>query len=205
MGCYAFEGLVPVVDPSSYVHPAAMLIGDVLVGPGCYIAPGAVLRGDFGRIVVEGDSSIQDNVVLHTSCVGDCVIGRGSTVGHGAIVHGAHLGENVLVGMRAIILDDAEIGAESLVRAGSLVKSDMRAPPRSLLAGDPAEIARELRYDEIGWRNDGDGEYQKLAARCLASLSEAVPYTAAEPGRMRPAPGAIPVRLRGREYDQGDA
>src|SRR5437660_1626374 len=135
MGIYAFEGLVPVVDPTSFVHPSAMLIGDVIVGPGCFIAPGAVLRGDFGRIIVEGDSSIQDNAVLHTSSVDDCVIGRGSTVGHGAIVHGARLGENVLVGMRAIILDEAQVGAESLVRAGSLVKSDMRAPPRSLLAG----------------------------------------------------------------------
>jgi phenylacetic acid degradation protein len=203
MTCYAFEGSIPVIDRSSFAHPAATLIGDVIIGPGCYIAANATLRGDFGRIVVEGDSSIQEGCVLHTSSVSDCVIGRGSTLGHGSIVHGARLGENVLVGMRAVILDEAEIGDESLIRAGAIVKSDMRAPPRSYIAGDPAEIRRTLEDHEIGWRADGTAEYQHLVRRCLADLTPCEPLTEVEPDRQRPAPGAIPVRLRERDRKTG--
>ncbi|MES2498486.1 MAG: phenylacetic acid degradation protein PaaY [Pseudomonadota bacterium] len=196
MACYAFEGLRPVVDPTSFVHPAANLVGDVIVGPGCYIAAGASLRGDFGRVIVEGDSSVQESCVLHTSSVSDCIIGRGSTLGHGAIVHGARLGENVLVGMRAIVLDEAEIGDESLIRAGAIVKSDMRAPPRSFLSGDPATIRRTLAPGEIGWKADGASEYQLLARRSLDGLVPCEPLDAPEPDRARTKSGAIPVRLR---------
>ncbi|WP_347270503.1 gamma carbonic anhydrase family protein [Rhizorhabdus histidinilytica] len=203
MTCYAFEGLRPVVDPASFVHPAAQLIGDVIIGPGCYVAANATLRGDFGRVVVEGDSSVQEGCVLHTSSVSDCIVGRGSTVGHGAIVHGARLGENVLVGMRSLVLDEAEIGDESLIRAGAIVMSDMRAPPRSYLAGDPAMIRRTLGAGEIGWRADGQGEYQRLARRCLDSFESCEPLDAPEPGRARPTPGAIPVRLRDRHSQGG--
>lgn len=204
MACYAFEGLRPVVDRSSFVHPAAQIVGDVIIGPGCYIAATATLRGDFGRVVVEGDSSVQEGCILHTSSVSDCIIGRGSTVGHGAIVHGARLGGNVLVGMRAIVLDEAEIGDESLIRAGAIVKSDMRAPPRSYLAGDPATIRRALSAEEIGWRADGDGEYQLLARRCRDGFAPCDPLDAPEAGRPRPKPGAVPVRLRDRHH-QGEA
>lgn len=204
MACYAFEGLRPVVDRSSFVHPAAQILGDVIIGPGCYIAANATLRGDFGRVLVEGDSSVQEGCVLHTSSVSDCVIGRGSTIGHGAIVHGARLGRNVLVGMRSIVLDEAEIGDESLIRAGAIVKSDMRAPPRSYLAGDPATIRRTLDDREIGWRADGDGEYQRLARRSLTGVTACEPLDAPEPDRARPKPGAVPVRLR-ENHLQGEA
>jgi len=203
MACYAFEGLRPVVDPTSFVHPAAALIGDVIVGPGCYIAANATLRGDFGRVVVEGDSSVQEACVLHTSSVSDCIIGRGTTIGHGAIVHGATLGENVLVGMRALVLDEAEIGDESLIRAGAIVKSDMRAPPRSFLSGDPATIRRTLDPAEIGWKADGQGEYQLLARRSIEGLVACEPLDAPEEGRARPKPGAVPVRLREKQLQGG--
>ena len=109
MPCYSFEGIRPAVHPTSFLHPTASLIGDVIVGPGCYIGAGASLRGDFGRIVVEGDTSIQDNCTLHTGAGSDCVIGRGATIGHGAIVHGATIGENALVGMNAVVLDDYRV------------------------------------------------------------------------------------------------
>ncbi len=113
MPCYAYQGITPVVDPSSYVHPLASLIGDVIVGPGCFIAPGASLRGDFGRIVVEGDSSIQDNVSVHANQLRDTVIKRGATIAHGSIIHGCEIGENALIGMNAVILDNAIIGART--------------------------------------------------------------------------------------------
>jgi phenylacetic acid degradation protein len=196
MPCYSFEGIRPVVHPTSFLHPTASLIGDVQVGPGCYIGAGASLRGDFGRIIVEGDTSIQENCTLHTGAGSDCVIGRGATVGHGSIVHGATIGENALVGMNAVVLDEAVIGAECLIGALSLVKSDMRAPARSLIAGNPAKIVREMPAEAIVWKNDGEGEYQRLARQSVADFVECEPLTEVEPGRRRTSGNARAVRLR---------
>ena len=196
MPCYSFEGIRPVVHPSSFLHPTASLIGDVQVGPGCYIGAGASLRGDFGRIIVEGDASIQDNCTLHTGAGSDCIIGRGATVGHGSIVHGARIGENALVGMNAVVLDEAVIGAECLIGALSLVKSEMHAPARSLIAGNPAKIVREMPAETIVWKNDGDGEYQRLARQSLMDFAECEPLREAEPDRRRVSGNARAVRLR---------
>lgn len=199
MPCYTHQGIVPVVDPSSFVHPLASLIGDVFVGPGCFIAPGASLRGDFGRIVVEGDSSIQDSVTVHANQLRDTVIGRGATIAHGAIIHGCVIGENSLVGMNAVVLDDAVIGPENLVAALSLVKSDTVTPPRSLVAGNPAKVVRTFEPHQVTWRNDGAGEYQKLAREALAGMAEAAPLAQADAARQaqRVASDAIAVRLSG--------
>src|ERR1700730_7150095 len=151
MPAYAIQGIVPVVDPTSYVPRLASLIGDVIVGPGCFIAPGASLRGDFGRIIVEGDSSIQDSCTIHTSSGHDTVIGRGATIGHGAVVHGCSIGVYTLIGINAVILDNATIGPENLVAALSLVKSDMITPARSLVAGNPARVIREFTPEQVTW------------------------------------------------------
>lgn len=197
MPVYRFQGIVPVLAPTSYLHPTASLIGDVIVGPGCFIGPGASLRGDFGRIVIEGDSSIQDGCTLHTSSTADCIVGRGATIGHGAVLHSCKVGEHVLVGINAVVLDGADVGAESLVAALTLVKADMRIPPRSLVAGNPARVIRALEGDKITWRNDGSGEYQRLAREALTDLTECGPLAAAEPGRPRIRANAIAVRLHG--------
>jgi phenylacetic acid degradation protein len=199
MPCYAYQGIVPVVDPTSYVHPLASLIGDVIVGPGCFIAPGASLRGDFGRIVVEGDSSIQDNVSVHANQLRDTVIRRGATIAHGCIIHGCEIGENALIGMNAVILDNAVIGAENLVAALSLVKSDVETPPRSLVIGNPAKVVKTFEPHQVTWRNDGQGEYQKLARAALTDLIEAEPLAqaGAERQTQRIASEAIAVRLTG--------
>jgi phenylacetic acid degradation protein len=197
MPAYSFQGIVPVVDPTSYVHPLASLIGDVIVGPGCFIAPGASLRGDFGRIIVEGDSSIQDNSTIHTSSGNDTVIGRGATIGHGAVVHGCSIGANTLIGINAVILDNASIGPESLVAAHSLVKSDVITPARSLVAGNPARVIREFAPEQVTWRNDGQGEYQRLAREALTDLRETPPLQAPETARPRIKANAIAVRLHG--------
>lgn len=202
MPCYAYQGIVPVVDPTSYVHPLASLIGDVIVGPGCFIAPGASLRGDFGRIVVEGDSSIQDNVTVHANQLRDTIIRRGATIAHGSIIHGCEIGENTLVGMNAVILDNAIIGPENLVAALSLVKSDMETPPRSLVVGNPAKVARTFEPHQVTWKNDGAGEYQKLARAALTDLIEAEPLTVAELDRKRIASNAIAVRLTGKSAEE---
>lgn len=197
MPCYAYQGIVPVVDPTSYIHPLASLIGDVIVGPGCFIAPGASLRGDFGRIVVEGDASIQDSVTVHANALRDTIIRRGATIAHGAIIHGCEIGENTLVGMNAVVLDDAVIGPENLIAALSLVKSEMVTPPRSLLAGNPARIVRTFEPHQVTWRNDGAGEYQRLTREALTDFIEMAPLPAPEADRPRLKSDAIAVRLRG--------
>lgn len=195
MPVYAFEGIVPVVHPTAYLHPMAVLIGDVTVGPRCYIGPHASLRGDFGRITVDGDSSIQDNCTLHTGSGSDCIVRRGATVGHGAILHGCIVGVNALIGMNSVVLDGAEIGEDSLVAALSLVKNDAIMPARHLIAGNPARPVRELREEQILWRNNGDGEYQHLADRSIVDLVECEPLTEPEPDRKRNAGQARAVRL----------
>lgn len=199
MPAYAYQGITPVVDPTSYVHPLASLIGDVIVGPGCFIAPGASLRGDFGRIVVEGDSSIQDNVSVHANQLRDTVIRRGATIAHGSIIHGCEIGENALVGMNAVILDNAVIGDENLVAALALVKSDTVTPPRSLVVGNPAKVVKTFEPHQVTWRNNGEGEYQKLAKAALTGLVEAEPLREASPERQaqRVASDAVAVRLTG--------
>ena len=199
MPAYAYQGITPVVDPTSYVHPLASLIGDVIVGPGCFIAPGASLRGDFGRIVVEGDSSIQDNVSVHANQLRDTVIKRGATIAHGSIIHGCEIGENALIGMNAVILDNAVIGDENLVAALSLVKSDTVTPPRSLVVGNPAKVVKTFEPHQVTWRNNGEGEYQKLARAALTELVEAQPLREATPERLgqRSQSEAVAVRLSG--------
>jgi phenylacetic acid degradation protein len=206
MPCYAYQGIVPVVDPTSYVHPLASLIGDVIVGPGCFIAPGASLRGDFGRIVVEGDSSIQDSVTVHANQLRDTVIRRGATIAHGAIIHGCEIGVDTLVGMNAVVLDNAVIGDENLVAALALVRSDTVTPPRSLVAGNPAKVVRSFEPHQVTWRNDGQGEYQKLARTAVGGGIVAVePLPAAEPDRRRIESDAVAVRLSGPVAERREA
>src|SRR3712207_713491 len=112
---FALDGVVPVIDPTAFVHPTAVLTGDVIVGPGCYVGPCASLRGDFGRIILEAGSNVQDNCTMHGFPGTDTVIGRDASVGHGAIVHGARIGRNALIGMNAVVNDDAVVGEEAVV------------------------------------------------------------------------------------------
>lgn len=198
MAFYEFQGIRPVVDPRSFVHPMASLIGDVIVGPGCYIGPHASLRADFGRIVVEGDSSVQDCATVHVNTERDTVIRRGATIGHGAVIHGSEIGENCLVGINSVVLDAAVLGSECLVGALSLIPYAMVAPERSLLVGCPAKILRTLSSEEVKWRNDGEGEYQLLAREALASLRETEPLREMPPDRQRTRSTARPVRLSSR-------
>jgi len=185
MPIYAIEDLVPVVDPSSYVHPTAVLIGDVIIGKNCYIGPNAVLRGDFGRIELKNGCNVQDTCVMHSFPDKDCVIEEDGHIGHGAILHGCLIGRNALVGMNAVVMDDAVIGAESLVAATAFVKSGFECPPRSLLAGSPAKIRRELSEQEVAWKSAGTLEYKRLTQRCFTSLREIQPLTAVQSDRPR--------------------
>ena len=182
---YSIDGLTPVVHPEAYVHPSAVLIGDVHVGPGVYIGPCASLRGDFGRLVIEAGANIQDSCILHGFPEADTVIEEDGHVGHGAIIHSARVCRNALIGMGAVINDQAVIGESAFVAAMAFVKAGMQVPPRMLAAGMPAKVTRELSAQELAWKVDATRTYQNLARRSLASLRETVALTAAEPGRKR--------------------
>lgn len=182
---YAIDGIVPVVDPSTFVHPTAVLIGDVIIGPRCYVGPLASLRGDFGRLILGEGANIQDTCVMHGFPDTDTVIEDNGHIGHGAVIHGCYIGRNVLVGMNAVVMDGARIGEDSIVAAMAFIKANMEVPPRSLVAGIPARILRELSRDEIQWKSEGTATYQQLAVRSLGTLLAVEPLAKAEPNRRR--------------------
>ena len=182
---YAIDGIVPVVDPTAFVHPSAVLIGDVIVGPGCYVGPCASLRGDFGRLILERGANLQDTCVMHGFPGTDTVVEEDGHIGHGAVLHGCRVGRNALVGMNAVIMDNAVIGESSIVAASAFVKAGAEIPPRSLAAGMPAKVIRALSDEEIAWKVDGTRTYQDLARRSLATMTECDPLSEIEPHRKR--------------------
>ncbi|NML24260.1 phenylacetic acid degradation protein PaaY [Zoogloea dura] len=191
---YAIDGIVPVVDPTAYVHPSAVLIGDVIVGPGCYVGPCASLRGDFGRLILEKGANLQDTCVMHGFPGTDTVVEEDGHIGHGAVLHGCRVGRNALVGMNAVIMDNAVIGEASIVAASAFVKAGMEIPPRVLVAGMPAKVIRELSDEEIRWKGEGTATYQDLTRRCLATMVETTPLTEVEPDRPRiHMPDVVPL------------
>jgi phenylacetic acid degradation protein len=191
---YSIDGITPVVDPSAYVHPSAVLVGDVIVAARAYIGPCACLRGDFGRIVVEEGANIQDTCMLHGFPGKDTVVGAEVTVGHGAVLHGCVVRRGALVGMNAVVNDNAEVGEEAVVAALAFVKAEQKIPARSLVAGIPARVMRELSEQELRWKKDNMFLYQDLARRSAATMQEVEALTAIEPNRRRiDIPGAIPL------------
>ncbi len=185
MPCYAIEGLVPVIDPSAYVHPSAVLIGDVIVGPGCWVGPCASLRGDFGRIVLHAGSNVQDSCVLHSFPNHEMRVEENGHIGHGAVLHGCIVRRDALVGMNAVVMDEAEVGEQAMVAACAFVPAGRRLPARTLSVGAPAKVLRELSSGEIERKREATAYYQQLACRCLATLREVQPLAAAEPDRRR--------------------
>ena len=194
---FAIDGIVPVIDPTAFVHPTAVLTGDVIVGPGCYVGPCASLRGDFGRLILEAGCNVQDNCTMHGFPGTDTVIGEDGHIGHGAVIHGARIGRGALVGMNAVVNDDAIVGEAAIVAALAFVKAGFEVPARHLAAGIPAKIVRPLTEDEIAWKAEGTREYQELTRRSLATLVETTPLAAPEPGRKRiPAGSVAPKHLQ---------
>lgn len=185
MPSYEFEGITPVVDPTAFVHPTATLIGDVIIGPGCLVGPGASLRGDIGRLTLHEGSNVQDNCTVHCFPGKDVVIEADGHVGHGAVLHGCTIKRNGMVGMNAVIMDDAVIGENSFVAAMAFVKAGMDVPPNTLVGGVPAKVMRELSENEINWKSIGTGHYQHLVQRYLATAREVQPRTEVEPDRNR--------------------
>ncbi|WP_367648096.1 transferase hexapeptide repeat family protein [Ruegeria arenilitoris] len=184
-GFYAFDDVVPVVAQSAFVHPDAVVIGDVIIADGCYIGPAAVLRGDFGRIVIGEGANIQETCVLHSFPGRDVVVERFGHVGHGAVLHGCHLEENVLIGMNSVIMDEVRIGQSCIVGALSFVKAKSKFEPKQMIAGSPARVLRPLTESEIDWKTRGTGVYQELARRAADEVVAVDPLRDVEPDRRR--------------------
>jgi phenylacetic acid degradation protein len=180
---YEIDGVRPVVHPTSYVHPTAVLIGDVIVGPRCYIGPLASLRGDFGRLILEEGANVQDCCVMHGFEDGETVIEVDGHIGHGAVLHGCRIKRNAMVGMNAVVMDGAVVGEESIVAAMSFVKAGMIIPPRSMVMGTPAKVMRELKDEDIKWKSFGTKQYHQLTERSLATMREVEAFTEIEPNR----------------------
>lgn len=180
---YSLEGVRPVIHPTAFVHPTAVLIGEAHVGPRCYVGPCASMRGDFGRVVLEAGANLQDNCIMHAFPDMDCVIEEDGHIGHGAVLHGCRIGRNALVGMNSVVMDGAVIGDSAMVAAMAFVKAGFEVPPRTLAAGIPAKILRALSDEDIAWKEEGTRDYQRLTERCHATLQECEPLTEEGPDR----------------------
>lgn len=197
MPAYAIDGVVPVVDPTAFAHPTAVLIGDVVVGAGCYIGPGASLRGDMGRITVGAGANVQDGCVLHCFPGRETSVGPSGHIGHRATLHGCRIGAGALIGIGATVMDGASVGEQALVGAHAFVPADMSIRDGYLALGSPAKEVRALTEAEIAWQSNGPVVYQELVVRSLASLCETDPLTALPLGPRRLNVGgarAVPLR-----------
>ncbi|AVI50189.1 gamma carbonic anhydrase family protein [Pukyongia salina] len=172
---YSFKGHIPVIHESSFVHPLAAVTGNVIIGRNCYIGPGAAIRGDWGEIVLEDGVNVQENCTVHMFPGKSIVLKEGAHVGHGAVIHGANLGRNCLVGMNSVIMDDSEIGDECIVGAMSFVKAESKFVKRQLIVGNPAKAIKEVSDEMIEWKTAGTRLYQQLPTDCHASLREVEP------------------------------
>jgi phenylacetic acid degradation protein len=182
---YEIDGVRPVVHPTAYVHPTAVLVGDVIVGPRCYVGPLASLRGDFGRLILEEGANVQDTCVMHGFPEDDTVVEVDGHIGHGAVLHGCRVGRNAMVGMNAVVMDKSVVGAGSIVGAAAFVKAGMQIPPRSLVLGAPAKVVREVTDEELQWKGFGTKQYHDLAVRSMRTMREVEAFTEVEPDRKR--------------------
>jgi len=193
---WSINGVTPVVDPAAFIHPSAVLIGDVIVGAGCFVGPLASLRGDFGRLEVRAGANIQDCCVMHGFPGTDTIVEEDGHIGHGAILHGCIVRKGALVGMNAVVNDNAVIGESAIVAAMAFVKAGMEVPARTLVAGVPARIVRELSDAEMAWKVEGTQSYQELTRRCLATMRETKALVAVEPDRERiELPELLPLSM----------
>jgi phenylacetic acid degradation protein len=172
---YSFNGHIPVVHESSFVHPLAAVTGNVIIGKDCYIGPGAAIRGDWGEIILKDGVNVQENCTVHMFPGKSIVLDEGAHVGHGAVIHGANLGKNCLIGMNSVIMDDAFIGEECIVGAMSFVKAETFFEKRQLIVGNPARVIKEVSDEMIAWKTAGTRLYQQLPSDCHKTLEEVEP------------------------------
>jgi len=180
---YKFNGLQPVVHESSFIHPQAAVTGNVIIGKDCYIGPGAALRGDWGQIIIEDGCNVQENCTIHMFPGVTVVLKAGAHIGHGAVIHGAEIGRNCLVGMNAVIMDKVKLGDECIVGALSFIQADQEIPSRSLLVGNPAKIVKQVSDEMIKWKTEGTRLYQQLPAEMHSGFKPCAPLEKPEANR----------------------
>jgi phenylacetic acid degradation protein len=190
MPSYEIDGVIPVVAAGAFVHPSAVLIGDVVVETDCYIGPTASIRGDFGPIVVRAGSNVQDSCVLHSFPGRELLLEGESHIGHGAVLHGCVIGSGAMVGMNAVVMDGARVGARALVGAASLVRAEMTIPAEHLAVGNPVTVTRPLDERTLRWKANGVKAYRELAKRSLASMRETTPLVETPINRPRLSTGS---------------
>jgi phenylacetic acid degradation protein len=184
---YEFNHIKPTIHETSFIHPQAAVTGNVIIGKNCYIGPGAALRGDWGQIILEDGCNVQENCTIHMFPGVTVLLKEGAHIGHGAIVHGAVIGRNCLVGMNAVVMDNVDLGDECIVGALSFVREGEKIPPRSLLAGNPAKIIKQVSDEMMAWKTEGTKIYQQLPADCFNTLKICEPHR--QPGGNNPLPG----------------
>ncbi len=172
---YEFDGYKPVVHKSAYVHPQAAVTGNVIIGEDVYIAPGAAIRGDWGKIVIKDGCNVQENCTIHMFPGVTVVLEENAHIGHGAVIHGAHIGRNCLVGMNAVVMDNVELGEECIVGALTFVREGMQIPRRKLIVGNPGEIVNDVSDEMVRWKTEGTRLYQKLPGQLHETLGECEP------------------------------
>jgi phenylacetic acid degradation protein len=172
---YEFNGYKPVIDESAYIHPLAAVTGNVIIGKDVYIGPGAAIRGDWGKIVIEGGCNVQENCTIHMFPGVTVTLKRSAHIGHGAIIHGATIGENSLVGMNAVVMDNVIVGKECIVGALAFIKEGMEIPDRKVVVGNPAKIVKDVTDEMAKWKTEGTAWYQRLPKQLYDTLSECEP------------------------------
>jgi carbonic anhydrase/acetyltransferase-like protein (isoleucine patch superfamily) len=175
MAIYEFNGIKPVIHPTAFVHPQASVTGHVVIGKDVYIGPGAAIRGDWGAIIIEDGCNVQENCTVHMFPGATVLLKEGAHIGHGAIIHGATIGRNCLIGMNAVLMDDVDLGDESIVGALAFIKGGEKVPPRSLLVGNPAKVIKEVSEEMIAWKTQGTSLYQQLPKQCYDTLKPCEP------------------------------
>jgi carbonic anhydrase/acetyltransferase-like protein (isoleucine patch superfamily) len=179
---YRFGDFTPIVDPSSYIHPLAAVTGNVIIGKNVYIGPGAAIRGDWGGIRIGDGCNIQESCTIHMFPGITVVLEEGAHIGHGAIVHGAHIGRNCLIGMNAVIMDEVVLGDECIVGALTLIRTGEKIPGRSLIVGNPGKIIKSVSDEMMSWKTEGTAIYQKLPEECHSTLRPVLPLLPEEAG-----------------------
>lgn len=174
---FEFNGAKPIIHPSAFVHPNASVIGNVIIGKDVYIGPGAAIRGDWGRIIIDDGCNVQENCIIHMFPGVTVKLNKSAHIGHGAVIHGAEIGENTLVGMNAVIMDNAKVGKGCIIGALCFVKSEMIIPDRKVVVGNPAKIIKDVSDQMLEWKSEGTALYQQLPSQCHESLFPCEPLT----------------------------
>jgi carbonic anhydrase/acetyltransferase-like protein (isoleucine patch superfamily) len=193
---YRYQEYIPVIHPSSFIHPQAAVTGNVIIGKNCYIGPGAALRGDWGQIILEDGCNVQENCTVHMFPGVTVLLKEGSHIGHGAIIHGATVGKNCLVGMNSVVMDDVDLGNECIIGALTLIREGEKIPARSLVVGNPGKIIKQVTDEMMAWKTEGTKIYQSLPKIMLEESSLTEPLREVPANLQQQQKNYVPLKQR---------